>query len=62
MIMIETNISLNGTKIDKSIMMMVFGQYLHHGKRYDSIATVGETGVWLRSDFQSGSRVLKKVF
>ena len=30
--------------------------------RYDSIATVGETGVWLRADFQSGSRVLKKVF
>ena len=29
---------------------------------YDSIATVGETGVWLRADFQSGSRVLKKVF
>ena len=25
---------------------------------YDSIATVGETGVWLRADFQSGSRVL----
>ena len=30
--------------------------------RYDSIAGVGETGVWLRADFQSGSRVLKKVF
>ena len=29
---------------------------------YDSIAGVGETGVWLRADFQSGSRVLKKVF
>ena len=29
---------------------------------YDSIAGVGKTGVWLRADFQSGSRVLKKVF
>ena len=29
---------------------------------YDSIAGVGETGVWLRADFQSGSRVIKKVF
>ena len=29
---------------------------------YESIAGVGETGVWLRSDFQSGSRVLKRVF
>ena len=29
---------------------------------YDSIATVGEIQVWWRADFQSGSRVLKKVF
>ena len=29
---------------------------------YDSIATVGESRVWWRADFQSGSRVLKKVF
>ena len=29
---------------------------------YESIATVGESRVWLRADFQSGSRVLKKVF
>ena len=29
---------------------------------YESIATVGEIRVWLRADFQSGSRVLKKVF
>ena len=29
---------------------------------YESIATVGEIGVWWRADFQSGSRVLKKVF
>ena len=28
---------------------------------YDSIATVGEIRVWWRADFQSGSRVLKKV-
>ena len=30
--------------------------------RYDSIATVGEIRVYRRADFQSGSRVLKKVF
>ena len=29
---------------------------------YESIATVGEIGVWWRANFQSGSRVLKKVF
>ena len=29
---------------------------------YDSIATVGESRVWWRADFQSGSRVLKKMF
>ena len=28
---------------------------------YESIATVGEIRVWWRADFQSGSRVLKKV-
>ena len=27
---------------------------------YESIATVGESRVWWRADFQSGSRVLKK--
>ena len=29
---------------------------------YESFATVGEIQVWWRADFQSGSRVLKKVF
>ena len=29
---------------------------------YESIATVGKIPVWWRADFQSGSRVLKKVF
>ena len=28
----------------------------------ESFATVGEIRVWWRADFQSGSRVLKKVF
>ena len=32
------------------------------GFMYDSIATVGEIRVYWRADFQSGSRVLKKVF
>ena len=31
-------------------------------RRYESIANVGESRVWWRADFQSGSRVLKKVF
>ena len=30
--------------------------------RYESIATVGEIRVYWRADFQSGSRVLKKLF
>ena len=29
---------------------------------YESFATVGEIRVWWRADFQSGFRVLKKVF
>ena len=29
---------------------------------YESFATVGEIRVWWRADFQSGSRVLKKLF
>ena len=31
-------------------------------EEYESIATVGEIRVYWRADFQSGSRVLKKVF
>ena len=30
--------------------------------KYESFSYVGEIRVWLRADFQSGSRVLKKVF
>ena len=30
--------------------------------KYDSISDVGEIRVYQRADFQSGSRVLKKVF
>ena len=30
--------------------------------RYESFSDVGEIRVWWRADFQSGSRVLKKVF
>ena len=29
---------------------------------YESFSDVGESRVWWRADFQSGSRVLKKVF
>ena len=31
-------------------------------RKYESFATVGEIRVYWRADFQSGSRVLKKVF
>ena len=34
----------------------------HSRGGYESIATVGEIRVYWRADFQSGSRVLKKVF
>ena len=48
-------------------------QYIMNGKsqhknisaehpQYESFATVGEIRVYWRADFQSGSRVLKKVF
>ena len=33
-----------------------------HYTKYESFATVGEIRVYWRADFQSGSRVLKKVF
>ena len=33
-----------------------------HRGRYDSMSDLGEIEVYLRADFQSGSRVLKKVF
>ena len=32
------------------------------GGEYDSLSDVGEIRVYQRADFQSGSRVLKKVF
>ena len=46
-IIIYTNVNLRG---------------INAMKIYDSIATVGEIRVYWRADFQSGSRVLKKVF
>ena len=36
--------------------------FMHSKRGYDSFATVGEIRVYRRADFQSGSRVLKKVF
>ena len=35
---------------------------LAKNKKYDSFSDVGEIRVYRRADFQSGSRVLKKVF
>ena len=34
----------------------------HLNSKYDSLSDVGEIRVYQRADFQSGSRVLKKVF
>ena len=39
-----------------------FSALIESQNQYDSIATVGEIRVYRRADFQSGSRVLKKVF
>ena len=36
--------------------------YSGHCRIYDSLSDVGEIRVYQRADFQSGSRVLKKVF
>ena len=37
-------------------------KYIKEDQGYDSFSDVGESRVWWRADFQSGSRVLKKVF
>ena len=41
-----------------------YAEYADYAKKaeYESFATVGEIRVYWRADFQSGSRVLKKVF
>ena len=38
------------------------GQQVTLQVQYDSLSDVGEIRVYQRADFQSGSRVLKKVF
>ena len=43
------------------VLILLSRQLWNEGK-YDSVADVPESWVWLRVDFQSGSRVLKKVF
>ena len=43
-------------------LYIVLGQQRACMPVYDSIATVGEIRVYRRAHFQSGSRVLKKVF
>ena len=55
---------LRGEKELKEIFQHLSEEELDAGFKftYDSIATVGEIRVYWRADFQSGSRVLKKVF
>ena len=43
-------------------MLLSVLKTIKHYRQYDSIAIVGESRVWWRADFQSGSSVLKKVF
>ena len=44
--------------ITTNLTNLTNGQMTH----YDSLSDVGEIRVYQRADFQSGSRVLKKVF
>ena len=46
----------------KNFLDEVHKSFSRQKSAYESIATVGEIRVWWRADFQSGSRVLKKVF
>ena len=72
MVMIMMRIALDIlTKVCHQLVMMKILQLPFCGinqsygifhPTYDSIATVGEIRVYWRADFQSGSRVLKKVF
>ena len=52
---------MRGVKLEKLLAILDF-LYCGEANVYDSIATVGEIRVYRRADFQSGSRVLKKVF
>ena len=47
---------------DGNLMVKPTSKDNYQQSEYDSIATVGEIRVYWRADFQSGSRVLKKVF
>ena len=49
-------------KIGSNSELLHIQKFLMVYDGYDSIATVGEIRVYWRADFQSGSRVLKKVF
>ena len=51
-----------GCGIELMVLTCQISQIYITGSIYESIATVGEIRVWWRADFQSGSRVLKKVF
>ena len=50
------------TSAPASKLAVLLGSKLSIAARYESFATVGEIRVYRRADFQSGSRVLKKVF
>ena len=59
-------------QIQEMLIDIVLQKYIMHnnyvdpallrGQGYDSFSNVGESCVWWRADFQSGSWVLKKVF
>ena len=50
----ERILAKGSTKMDRKDMELA--------STYESFSDLGEIRVWLRADFQSGSRVLKKVF
>ena len=56
----EQDVGQNGNDKNLNCIFSIEGKNSH--MIYESIATVGEIRVWWRADFQSGSRVLKKVF
>ena len=57
MIRLGSNKSCKGGQCDFNDVDIPLVEY-----EYDSISDVGEIRVYQRADFQSGSRVLKKVF
>ena len=65
---IETPREMNKIVLPLNVFLHTFEEeyiphiYLYDEYIYDSMSDLGEIRVYQRADFQSGSRVLKKVF